>query len=272
MPPSKQGPRARKALGQHFLRDRRILARIASAVRVPEGGVVVEIGGGTGELTAALLEAGHEVIVLEIERRLVEHLSTRFAGAPGLAIIEGDARTVDIGVLAGGRPFAIAGNLPYFAAAPIIRRILEGDVRPAEAVVMVQREVAHEMAAEPGRLSLFGISVQVYAEPEILFDVPAAAFDPPPKVVSSVVRLTLRPEPLVPVEQREAFFRLVRLTFRNRRKQLHNALDRSTCVEPGRAAEALASAGIDSTRRAETLAIREWIDLLDACEAQPPNA
>lgn len=266
-------PRPRKALGQHFLLDSGILADIAAAVRVPAGGVVLEIGAGTGQLTAALLDAGHEVVALEIEDRLISHLERRFRGRTGLTIVQADAREVDLSpLLPPGRAFSVAANLPYFAANPIIRRLLEREPRPVEAVVMVQREVAREIAAPAGDTSLLSISVQVYAEPELLFHVPPEAFDPPPAVWSSVVRLVVRPRPLVPAARLDAFFRLVSTTFRNPRKQVHNALARGTGLPPGGAGQALAAAGIDPMRRAETVTILEWLRLLDACEAVAAGA
>jgi len=263
-----RGPRPRKSLGQHFLRDSGILADIAAAVRVPEGGVVLEIGAGTGQLTEALLDAGMDVVALEVEDRLIPHLRKRFRGRDRLRIVQGDAREVDIAkLLPENPPFAVVGNLPYFAANPIIRHFLEGTPKPTEMVVMVQREVARELAAKPGQASLLAISVQVYAEGELLFDVPPEAFDPPPNVWSSVVRLTLRPQPLVPPERLEAFFELVSKTFRNPRKQIHNALGRGVWLPPDGAGEALAEAEIDPMRRPETLSVADWLRLLDACEA-----
>ena len=261
------GPRPRKALGQHFLRDSGILADIAAAVRVPPGGLVLEVGAGTGQLTAALLAVGHEVVAVELEERLIPHLRARFAGNQQLRLVLGDARDLDLAkVVPPSRPFSVAGNLPYFAANPIIRHLLEAQPQPEELVVMVQREVARELAARPGSLSLLGISVQVYAEAELLFDVRPDAFDPPPNVWSSVVRLRLRARPLVPQARLEAFFGLVSKTFRNPRKQIHNALGRATWLPPEGAGEALAAAGIDPARRHETLSIEEWLQLLAACE------
>jgi 16S rRNA (adenine1518-N6/adenine1519-N6)-dimethyltransferase len=258
-------PSARKALGQHFLRDGGVLRDIAGAVRVPPGGLVLEIGPGPGALTAELLAAGHEVVALELDPRMVEHLQRRFAGEPRLRVVEGDARDVDFDrLIPGGRPYSAAGNLPYFAANPIIRRLLEAPRPPVEAVVMVQREVAREISAPPGQLSLLGVSVQVYAEATILFNVPPEAFDPPPKVVSSVVRLVLRDQPLVPAALNGAFFDLVSKTFRNPRKQIHNSLARGVWLPAGGAEDALARAGIDGMRRPETVTIPEWLKLLEA--------
>lgn len=268
MPPARlPGPRPRKALGQHFLRDSGVLRDIAAAVECPEGGFVLELGAGTGQLTEALLSRGLPVIALEIEPRLVEHLRRRFRGALELKVLEADARTVDIAsVVPPGVPYAVVGNLPYFAANPIIRHFLEGQPQPRSMVVMIQREVAREIASPPGDWSLLTISVQVYARATRLFDVPPEAFDPPPAVHSTVLRLDLRPEPLVPNERNADFFELVSRTFRNPRKQIHNSLARGVWLPPDGARHALNVAGIDPMRRAETLDIEDWLRLLDACE------
>lgn len=229
---------------------------------------MLEIGAGTGQLTGALLERGHKVVALEVEPRLVTHLERRFPRHPSLRIIQGDARDIDLrSFMPPNARFSVAGNLPYFAANPIIRHLLEGTLKPAELVVMVQREVAREITAPEGGFSVLTISVRVYAEAEHLFDVPPEAFDPPPSVYSSVIRLTLRDEPLVSPERLGAFFALVSKTFRNPRKQIHNSLAQGTWVPKGGANEALAVAGIDPMRRAETLTIPEWLTLLDACES-----
>lgn len=267
------GPRPRKALGQHFLRDSGVLADIVRAVRVPPGGVTVEIGAGTGQLTAALLEAGHTVTALEVEERLIPHLTERFRNAPGFRVVVADARDIDYAaVVPRGNPFAIVGNLPYFAANPIIRHILEGEPKPTEAVVMVQREVARELAAKSGQASLLTVSVQVYASAEMLFDVPPTAFDPPPSVYSSVVRLTLHPGPRVPAADLSAFFALVSKTFRNPRKQIHNALSRESGLTAEEADGALRAAGIAPARRAETLTIEDWLALLASTRKVRPDA
>ncbi len=227
----------------------------------------MEIGPGTGELTATLLERGIPLVAIEVEERMLRHLRRRFPAEGRLRLVHGDAREVDLGsLIPADVPFVVVGNLPYFAANPIIRHVVEGRRLPGEMVVMVQREVGREIAAPEGHFSLLTVSVRVYATVETLFDVPAEAFDPPPRVWSSVLRLALRERPLVPPERREAFFGLVSRTFRNPRKQIHNALARSTWLPTEGAGEALSVAGVDPARRAETLTISEWLSLLDACE------
>lgn len=264
---SRVEPRPRRELGQHFLRDTGVLRDIAEAVHPPADGFVLEIGAGTGELTAELLRLHGTVVAIEMEPRLVRFLRRRFKSEPTLRIIEGDARTIDLAEELGpGARFSAVGNLPYYAANPIIRHLLEGRPQPTEMVVMLQREVAKEVAVTSGKRSLLSLSVEVYAEAEYLFSVPPEAFDPPPKVWSGVVRLRVRPEARVPLERREAFFGLVSRTFRNPRKQIHNALAQGVWLPKGGAREALEMAGIDPMRRPETLELEEWLALLDAVE------
>jgi 16S rRNA (adenine1518-N6/adenine1519-N6)-dimethyltransferase len=266
--PALRAPAARKSLGQHFLHDTGVLADIAAAVRVPDGGAVLEIGPGTGQLTAALLARGHDVVALEIEPRMLTHLRRRFRNEPRLRLVEGDARDLDVAALMGDDArYAATGNLPYYAAKPIVQRLLAARPAPADIVVMLQREVARELAAPAGGQSLLAVSVAVFAEAAVLFDVPPEAFDPPPKVHSGVVRLTPREVPLVPAERRDPFFRLVQRTFRNPRKQLHNALTQAVALPKERIDAVLAGAAIDPQRRPETLSVAEWLALLDACEA-----
>ncbi|MGE0598050.1 MAG: 16S rRNA (adenine(1518)-N(6)/adenine(1519)-N(6))-dimethyltransferase RsmA [Dehalococcoidia bacterium] len=260
------GPRPRKALGQHFLRDTGILQDITDAVRCPPGGLVLEIGPGTGQLTEFLVAAGYDVVGLEIEDRMIAHLQQRFRGNQHLRIVPGDARLVDVNeVIPTGVPYVVVGNLPYFAANPIIRHLLESEPQPREMVVMVQREVAKELAAPEGDSSLLSISVRAYAEAELLFNVPPEAFDPPPAVVSAVVRMVIREQPLVPAERNAEFFEFVSKVFRNPRKQIHNGLSRGVWLPPEGARLALERAGIEPWRRPETLTIPEWLALMDAC-------
>src|SRR5690606_18774583 len=153
----------------------------------PDDELVLEIGPGTGELTAELAARYRNVVALELDARLANHTRLRFRESSNVEIIDGDARDIDLAAYAYRYPagYRVVGNLTYLAANPIIRRFLEQPPRPNDMVVMVQREVAREMAAPPGDYSLHSISIQVYAEAEILFTVPPEAFDPPPKVVSA---------------------------------------------------------------------------------------
>src|SRR4029079_16606663 len=272
-PPLRSGPAPRKALGQHFLRDTGVLQDIVDALNVPEGALVLEIGAGTGQLTEFLLAKGFDVLALEVEERLVRHLEGRFRDSNRLRIVPGDARIIEVErLIAAGQSYVAVAHLPYFAANPIIRHFLKTRHKPLEMVVMVQREVAREIAARNGSWSLLSISVQVYAEPELLFDVPPEAFDPPPAVVSSVVRMKLRPQPLVPLARIPEFFEFVSKVFRNPRKQIHNSLSRGVWLPPDGARIARERAALDPMPRPETLDIADWLRLLDACEAVRASA
>lgn len=264
---SRSSPAARKSLGQHFLHDQDVLDAIADAVAAKEEELVLEIGPGTGQLTEALAARYPHIVALEVDERMIRHTGRRFRDRPGVEIVHGDARDVDIeAIVEPYGTYCVAGNLPYFAANPIIRRFLERPPQPRDMVVMVQREVAKEITAPPGDFSLLTISIEVYATAEFLFAVPPEAFDPPPKVVSGVVRITPRTVPLVPAERMEAFFKLVSRTFKHPRKQVHNALERSALIPEGSAHELLGKAAIDVSLRPERLSVDDWLRLLDAVE------
>ena len=254
--------RNRRPLGQHFLHDEAVLTRIASLVK-PSKNIVLEIGPGTGNLKELLLDKGFEVYAIEIDSRLVKKLANKFER---LRVLEGDARSYDLTEVLKDKRYSVVANLPYYAANPIIRRFLESNPKPENMVVMLQREVAREMVAEGGKFSILGISVQLYAKVSFLFDVLPEAFSPPPSVVSSVLYLELRSEPLVPFVLIPDFFTLIKGVFKNPRKQLHNALLAAPWAGDNfglnEARVILERAQIDSSRRPETLSIEEWILIL----------
>ena len=261
----------RRPLGQHFLEDESVLRRIADAVK-PAGNLVLEVGPGTGNLTDALLGQSFEVYALEFDPQLARRLKKRFKSNKNaiekLHIIEGDARTYDLSSVLEDRSYSVVANLPYYAANPIVRRFLEIKPRPIDMVIMLQREVARELVADQGKLSILGISVQIYAEVSFLFDVLPEAFVPPPAVFSSVVHLRLRPNSLVIEPHLTQFFQLIKGVFKNPRKQLHNALIAAPWAGENfgsfEAKSILENAGIHYERRPETLTISEWIVILEA--------
>tara|TARA_B110000014_G_C20056796_1_gene550098 strand:- start:382 stop:1227 length:846 start_codon:yes stop_codon:yes gene_type:complete len=259
----------RPPLGQHFLHDEAVLEKIASMVH-PSKNLVLEIGPGTGNLTEVLLDKGFEVYAIEIDSRLVKKLVNKFdkkvSNFKRLRVLEGDARSYDLTDVLKDKHYSVVANLPYYAANPIIRRFLESHPKPDNMVVMLQREVAREMVAEGGKFSILGISVQLYAKVNFLFDVLPEAFLPPPSVVSSVLYLELRSDPLVPFPLIPDFFHLVKGAFKNPRKQLHNALLSAPWAGDNfglnEARVILERAKINSSRRPETLSIEEWVLIL----------
>jgi 16S rRNA (adenine1518-N6/adenine1519-N6)-dimethyltransferase len=255
----------RKGLGQHFLADHRALERILDAAEITSSDTVVEVGPGLGVLTAALASRAGRVVAVEMDDELVAALQRDFASYGNLSIVQGDARELDVDALIGpGTPFKFVANLPYYAANPILRRVLEARHKPSLAVVMVQKEVAEQMAAQPGDMSLLSVGVQLYGSPRIVASVPPGSFVPPPKVTSAVVRIDVYPRPPVDVDDEAAFFALVRAGFSAKRKQLHNPLAHGLGISVEEAQRLCARASIDSRRRSETLSLAEWAALYRA--------
>jgi 16S rRNA (adenine1518-N6/adenine1519-N6)-dimethyltransferase len=261
----------RKSLGQHFLHDQDVLDRI-----VREGGFspeeqVLEIGGGTGELTERLARACGHLVCVELDETLCHHLRMRMERYGNTSIVCSDVLDISAAELleeGGGRmPYVLAGNVPYYITAPIFRQYLRAENRPTRMVLLVQREVAESVAAGPGDMSLLGVSVQLYGSVQVLFRVPRTAFTPPPKVESAVVRVDVYERPPVELESEERFFEVVRAGFRNPRKQLHNAIASGLWLPPDSAPDLLRSAGIDPMRRAQTLSLEEWAALTRAYTA-----
>jgi 16S rRNA (adenine1518-N6/adenine1519-N6)-dimethyltransferase len=250
----------RRSLGQNFLIDQTILDRIVSAAKLNSDDLVVEIGAGTGELTEQLAERARRVLAIEIDPKLVQLLGDRFTDRDNVEIIQQDATTVDMADLTGGETYRVVGNLPYSVASPILRTLLESSHPPTQILAMLQREVALRLVAPPGRYNLLGISVLIYAEPELCFEVPATAFFPSPEVSSAVVRLNVRASPLVP-DHRDEFFRIVSAGFAHSRKQIHNSIPRVLWSAQNVIDDVLLEAKIDPQLRAQNLTIDDWIRL-----------
>ena len=259
-------PPIRKSLGQHFLTDPRILARIADAVALSPGETVVEIGPGRGSLTDALLVRAARVVAIEIDRKLVELLREKYASQPRLTIIEADVLGVDFGEVAGG-DYALAGNVPYYITTPILFQALR-QPRALRSVLLVQREVAARMAAEPGAddYGALSVNVQAIADVELLFRIPAGAFNPPPRVDSAVVRVTPRAHPVVVAGEEERFRTFVQAAFALRRKQMRRVVRTVASRSAESAERALVSSGIDPDARPETLSAAQFYALGQALD------
>jgi 16S rRNA (adenine1518-N6/adenine1519-N6)-dimethyltransferase len=252
----REGLRPRQRLGQNFLQDTSYLARILEAVEANSSDCVLELGAGTGVLTRALATHCGQVVAVELDERLIKILRDELTDLPNVTVTHANALDVDPSAIFAG-PYKVAGNIPYYLTGILLRRYLEMDHRAGLIVLMVQKEVAQRMAAEPGKMSLLGISVQFYARIEVLAHVPAGAFFPRPKVDSAIVRLRphLRKED---PETVQAFFGVAKAGFGSRRKQLANALQAGLNLDSTVVRTLLSDARIVGTRRAETLSISEW--------------
>lgn len=257
-----------KRLGQHFLTDPHILARIVDALAPEAADVVLEIGPGTGSLTEALAARVGRVIAIERDRRLATALAARSSGERW-EIVTGDALRLDWHRLVQPTPgptgprFKIVGNIPYRITSPLIEKALTPPL-PERVVFLVQAEVAARVAARPGGQAYGALSVGVQAlcRAERLFTVRAGAFQPPPKVDSALLRLTPLAEPLVAPEEGGALRAFVARCFSRRRKQLRNVVMGATGAPAPVVLAGLAALGLDPAARAETLAPEAFVRLL----------
>ena len=253
-----------KAKGQNFLITPWVPESIVREAGVDKTAGVLEIGPGIGPLTQQLCLNAEKVCAVELDTRLKPILDMTVGAFPNLEIIWNDVLKLDVPALVqekfpGLRPMACA-NLPYYITSPILTALLEAECFES-VTVMVQKEVAQRIAARPGSAdySAFTVFCQYYAQPELLFDVPAGCFLPQPKVTSAVISLRLRRERNWDILDQDVFFRLVRASFAMRRKKLSNGLA-SGFPELGKvgAAEVIAAAGFDANVRGETLSIPEF--------------
>jgi 16S rRNA (adenine1518-N6/adenine1519-N6)-dimethyltransferase len=268
------GLRLKKGLGQNFLVDEAALARIAQAAGVTSADTVLEVGAGVGNLTRHLAASGAQVVAVEIDERLLTLLEETVGGLANVRVVPGDILTLRLDRLVENRQagrYIAVGNLPYYITSAVIERLLESDPRPASLVLTVQWEVAERICARPGRMSLLAVSVQYFGQPEILDRLPAGSFVPAPEVDSAIVRITVYPE-IPPPAERRAFFRVVKAGFSQRRKQLVNALTGGMALPRGEVLTALGRAGVEATRRAETLSLDEWRALIPELRRDGPQS
>lgn len=261
------GIRPQHRLGQNFLTDGRTLDAIVAAADLGPDDLVLEIGPGLGTLTQRLAKAAGRVLCIELDRNLVEILKTTVqAEHPNVEVIHGDAGQVDLHKLlqerlTPGRRAKVAANLPYYVTTPLVMRLLEEDLPLDQLVVMVQKEVADRMISPPGskEYGALSVAVQYHTEPRIVTRVGRGSFLPPPEVESAVVGMKIRQQP--PVEApRAGFFRVVKAAFGQRRKTLGNALT-GLGLDKVVIQEACSRAGIDTSRRGETLSLEEFAAL-----------
>ncbi|GMB01396.1 16S rRNA (adenine(1518)-N(6)/adenine(1519)-N(6))-dimethyltransferase RsmA [Pelosinus sp. IPA-1] len=252
------GIRMSKKLGQNFLIDEHVVRSIVEAANITDGDAVLEIGPGIGTLTQGLAEAGANVTAVEIDRRLIEVLAKTLEGYENIRVVHGDILKINIAEEVMAPRYKVVANLPYYITTPIIMGLLEARMPIDVLVTMVQKEVALRMVAVPGTKDYgsLSVAVQYYTKPEIMFKVPPASFVPPPAVDSAVIRCTVREKPPVEVNER-VFFRIVKAAFAQRRKTLSNTL-KTTGVPAETLKIILDKAGIDGTRRGETLSIEEF--------------
>ncbi|VAW34026.1 SSU rRNA (adenine(1518)-N(6)/adenine(1519)-N(6))-dimethyltransferase [hydrothermal vent metagenome] len=247
----------KKSLGQNFLFDENVLARIVAAADLSPLEPVLEIGPGLGSLTRLLAQTAASVMAVELDNRFIPILQTELAFFDNVRLIHGDILKQDIDALF-AQPYKVVANVPYYITGAILRHLFSAKQKPTCLVMTVQKEVAERLTAVPPKMSLLAVSIQLYGHAEIISTIKAGAFWPRPDVDSAVLRLTLYPELLIPFAQEKPFFKLVRAGFSQKRKQLKNNL-RQLGYNQEEVTAFLQAAGIDGRRRAQTLTLIEWI-------------
>lgn len=250
----------KKELGQHWLRDREILAAIADDANLSKDDTVLEIGPGLGTLTSELLRQAGKVIAVEFDRDLARKLPGQFPGT-SLEVVNGDILSFDLTKLPKG--YKVVANVPYYITSKIVRALMTSTNRPGVAVLLVQKEVAERIVADLGDMSILAIATQVYAEASLGVEVPKEYFTPPPKVDSQVVILETRPFPLVAPEDEKNFFRLVKAGFSAKRKKLRSSLAGGLALDKQAVEALLTAASISPDARAEDLTIEDWCRLME---------
>jgi len=254
--------KARKRLGQHFLIDEEVLHLITSAAELTPTDIVLEIGPGLGVLTKELAKRAGRVIAVELDDKLAALLKQTLASFDNVTILNEDILRLDpAALLPPSNNYKVVANLPYYITSPVLRHFLEASVKPKLMLVMVQKEVAEAIVAEPGKRSVLSISVQFYGKPKIVSYVPAQSFHPAPEVDSAILRVNVYPQPAVAVTDEKGFFEMVRAGFTASRKQIVNSLAQGLKSPKPEVLALLEIADIVPQRRAETLTLEEWAQL-----------
>lgn len=262
-----------KGLGQNFLINPTVCPKMAEQGNAQPGWGIIEIGAGFGVLTAQLAQRADKVVCIEIDQRLLPILAETLGEFNNIKIINQDVLKVDLNSLIAqefpNMPVAICANLPYYITSPIIMKILEDKLPITSLTVMVQKEAAQRICAQPGtrEVGAVSIAVQYYAQPQILFPVSRGSFMPSPDVDSAVIRLDIHPQPLVQVAKEEDFFRVVKGAFSQRRKTLSNTLSSSFGLPKAQTARWLEEAGVSASLRAEQLSMEQFAQIANAYTA-----
>jgi 16S rRNA (adenine1518-N6/adenine1519-N6)-dimethyltransferase len=258
--------RARHRLGQNFLIEKELRDRVVEAAGIEADDEVLEIGAGLGTLTLSLADRCRRLLAVELDERLAAILGALTRDRANVELLVADALTLDLPGLFPDGGEVVVGNIPYYLTGALLRKLLQTEPRPRRLSLVVQKEVAERLTASSG-WSLATVAVRVFAEPQLVLVLPATAFQPVPKVDSALIRLEVRAEPAVEVDDLDAFFQFVERVFQFRRKQLRSSLARITGGTPSTTAGRLGSAGIDPARRPETLNLEEWQTVYESFNA-----
>ena len=253
-------PATNKSLGQHWLDDPTALDAMLDAADIGLDDVVLEIGPGPGTLTEELVAGAKRVVAVEFDRQLAAALPKRVP-AGNLKVVNQDILQFDLTGLPAG--YKVVANIPYYLTSNLLRVLCESPNHFSQAAILIQKEVAERVCAQPGDMSLLSVSVQFYCEASLGMVVPARLFTPPPKVDSQILKLTFREQPLFPGTDTKQFFRIVKAGFSQRRKTLLNSLGAGLHMDREQTQALLSEAGIAPTTRAQNLSVQDWHKLFE---------
>lgn len=249
----------KKELGQHWLTDRFILGEIADAANIQVTDTVLEIGPGLGTLTSELLSRAKNVIAVEFDSELARKLPGQFPGKQ-LEVVNQDILSFDTSLLP--KDYVVVANVPYYITSKIVEMLMTAENKPKTTVLLIQKEVAERIAAEPGNMSMLALGAQVFAEASLGIEVPREFFTPPPKVDSQVVILNTRTEPLISRADQKRFFTIARAGFGEKRKKLRSSLSGGLRIDKQSIDNYLIAAGIHEEARAQELSVTQWQKLM----------
>ncbi len=253
------GLRPKDYLGQNFLVDEEALQKIILAADIKKSDTVLEVGPGLGVLTEELTKRAGTVVAVEKDENMLTVLKHPLSHLESVKFVHSDILKFDVAEYISG-PYKVVANIPYYLTSKLFQFFLEKNNPPECLVLMVQKEVGERVIAPAGELSILGISVQMYADAEIMAQVPKASFWPVPEVDSVVLKITPRnkhPE----IKDRKLFFRMIKIAFAGKRKQIHNTLGNGLHLDKEQTKELLTKAGIDGVMRPQDLKIEQWIEL-----------
>lgn len=263
---------ANKKLGQNFLINDEVIEKIVDSANISKNDLVIEIGPGLGTLTENLLNNAKKVIAIELDKRMIQILNDRFSLYENFQLINEDVLKVDLKNIIKNEKennkienVKIVANLPYYITTPIIMKLIEDKLDIESITVMIQKEVAKRLTATPGdRLSgAITYSINYYCSTEEIITVPNSSFIPEPEVESEVIKLILRKNPLVKPINEELFFKLIKISFMQRRKTLLNGITNGKLLEKEQTKEILKKVGLNENTRGEALTIEQFTQLAD---------
>lgn len=252
-----------KKLGQHFLIDDQVLARIVKAANLKKTDFVLEVGPGLGVLTKELCKQVHSVVAIESDKNLANILKSNHLN--NLQII--NQNFLDFNLSQMTKRYKVVANLPYNITSKVFRKILDTPNSPQSIIALIQREVAERIVAGPGKMSILALSVQYFGEPKIIDAIKPSSFWPKPKVESAVFRVNVFDNPVFRAETKK-LFHLIKAGFANKRKMLKNSLSGSFAKDINLISRILFQADINPTSRAQELSLNDWQKLYKICEKE----